>query len=222
MVSGTNLKHMLRYRRNWNWTKFKGSPACVKWNFRDLENLDQAIKCVRQKNRQVAVQAGGNLGIFPKRLAEDFRSVYTFEPDPILFSHLKKNAPEKNIKAFEAALGCSREPVGVACCRRDNSGRPVHEGLTHIAGPGVIPQMLLDDLKLKACGLIYLDIEGYELNAFRGAEETINKFKPVLAFEVNSNIAHYDSSKVEIRDWVVAHGYRKVLRKNGDDIYVPL
>lgn len=214
-----NLKRMTRYRRYWDWQKFAGSPECVAWNFKDLRNLDAALKLAR--GRMAVVQAGGNLGIFPKRLAEEFRVVYTFEPDPVLFGHLRKNAPEKNIRATQAALGCSREPVRMACCRRDDSGRPVHEGLTHVAGAGDIPQVLIDDLKLKKCDLIYLDIEGYELNALKGAVETIARCRPVLALEINSNIAHYDSSKQELREWVAARGYVQKLRQHGDDIWVP-
>ena len=220
VMSRVNLKNMLRYRRKWNWAGFEGSPACVKWNFKDLANLDVAIRLAR--SRKVVVQAGGNLGLFPKRLAEEFKIVYTYEPDPILFAHLKANAPEKRIVAQQAALGCSRESVRMSCCRRDGSGRPVHEGLTHVSGSGDIPQVMIDDLNLGECGLIYLDIEGYELNALRGAERTIRRCRPVLAFEVNSNIAHYQSSKQELRDWVSQLGYKKKLRQSGDDIYVPV
>lgn len=206
------------YRNYWDWLRMKGSQECLYWNMKDLPNLDVAMKLT--KGRTAAVQAGGNLGIFPKRMAEEFETVYTFEPDARLFGYMKHNAPEKNIVAMQAAIGNSREPVKMDCRRRDGSNRNVHEGLTFIAGPGVIPQMLVDDLKLAACDLIYLDIEGYELNALRGAEETIKKYKPVIALEINGNIAHYNATKEEIRSWIEVHGYTKVVRQNGDDIYV--
>lgn len=216
----SSIKKMKRYRSGWPWNKFRGSEACLWWNFRDLANLDFALGLVR--GHDVAVQAGGNLGIFPKRLAEIFKKVYTFEPDPILFSHLRHNAPEKNIVAAQVAIGCSHEPVSLECHRRDLSGKPNHEGLTHVSGSGDIPQVMIDDLELKACDIIYLDIEGFEFNALRGAVKTIAKYRPVLGVEINSNIAYYSSDKREIRSWIENLGYKKVARVPGDDIYVPV
>jgi len=197
-----------------------GSRACLKWNIRDLRSLDYVI--ARTPRRKVAVQAGGNLGLFPKRLAEVFAAVYTFEPDKVLFSYLEHNAPEHNIIPVNAALGCSREPVSTACGRRDDSGRDVHEGLTYVSGSGDIPQVMLDDLNLQACDLIYLDIEGYELNALKGAEMTISKHRPILAVECNGNGRHYGSTKQELRAWLKARKYKAIKRIHGDDIYTPL
>lgn len=213
-----NLARARYYRPHWPWSSFKGSEACLKWNLEDLATLDIAIG--HAAGRSVAVQAGGNLGLFAKRLAEDFETVITFEPDPVLYGHLRSNAPEKNITAIAAALGDSCDSVGLACCRRDNSGRAVHEGLTHITGSGDIPQVRLDDMNLQALDLLYLDIEGYEFNALRGAEQTVRKFKPVIGVEINGNVSNYSYTKEELRGWIESLGYVKVLRHRGDDIYV--
>jgi FkbM family methyltransferase len=214
-----NVRKCQEYRSQWPWTLMRGSQRCLQLNARDLYSLDKLMMLT--KGRKVAVQAGGNLGLFPKRLAEEFEWVYTFEPDAGLFECLEYNAPEKNIIPVMAALGCENTPVSVRCRRRDGSERPVHEGLTHVSGAGTIPQVRIDDLKLKHCDLIYLDIEGYEFNALRGSVETLNRFKPVLGLEINGNIAHYGTSKQEFRDWLARMGYEKVARIHGDDFYVP-
>jgi len=215
-----NRRRLQNYRPNWNWKGFQGSDACLKWSFRDLENLERALTFVRHK--RVVVQAGGNLGIFPKRLAEDFVEVHTFEPDPILFGWLKANAPEKNIFAQQAALGKSREPIRVSGERRDTSGRAAHEGLTHVAGAGEIPQILIDDLALRRCDLIYLDIEGYELNALQGAERTIETFRPVIVVEINGNCKHYGVTDKALRGWIRERGYKCRFTLNSDEVFVPL
>lgn len=212
-------QQMRSYRPDWDLRAMRGGHACLKWNLKDLPSLDLALQLT--KGRKAVVQAGGNLGLFPKRLAEEFAAVYTFEPDKQLFAHLEHNAPEPNIVSVCAALGCSREPVSVDCRRRDQSGRPVHEGLTFIAGAGDIPQVMIDDLALEHCNLIYLDVEGYELNALKGAVQTLQRCRPTLALESNTNIKHYASSRTELHEWVVAHGYKKITRINGDDIYKP-
>jgi FkbM family methyltransferase len=214
-----NIRRARSYRARWDWENMRGSKECLQLNLRDLGSLDETMRLT--KKRSVAVQAGGNLGLFPKRLAEEFKAVYTFEPDRSLFACLEHNAPEENIVPINAALGCDRSPISVACGRRDGSGRPVHEGLTYINGEGDIPQILLDDLKLEACDLIYLDIEGYELNALRGAANTIARYMPVIAVEINGNGRHYGSSKDELRNWIADAGYVRVNRLHGDDIYVP-
>lgn len=213
-----NLKRLKAYR-DWNWTNFQGSAACIKWGFRDLQNLDAALAFV--PGRDVVVQAGGNLGIFPKRLAEEFSTVITAEPDPVLFSAMAHNAPEKNVTPIQAAFGCERSPVGLSGKRRDSSGRAVHEGLTHVSGSGRITQILIDDLQLRACDLIYLDVEGYELNALKGATRTIEEFRPVIGVEINRNIAHYGQTGAELRSWIESHNYKRVLSMNSDEVFTP-
>ena len=202
-----------------SWTNLRGDPICLKWAIRDLKNLEAALTYT--PGRHTVVQAGGNLGVFPKRLAQVFETVHTFEPDAELFRLMKANAREPNIVMHKAALGCVRDTVSVACKRRDSSGRAVHAGLTHIAGPGNIPQMLIDDLELVVCDLIYLDIEGYELNALIGAAITILRCRPVIVVEINRNIEHYGSSANAVRDFMLCRGYSRALSMNSDEVFVP-
>lgn len=204
---------------HWNWLNFKGSEACLKWSRRDLETLKKALRYV--PGRTCCIQAGGNLGIFPKKLAEEFSVVYAFEPHPMLFSAMSQNAPEPNIRKIRAALGANNKPVRMACKRRDKSGRPVHEGLTHVAGPGTIPCMRIDDLKLPVCDLIYLDIEGYEYFALQGAAETIARCRPVIGVEVNRNIAFTGHTADELRTLILSAGYVHRLTSHSDEIYTP-
>jgi FkbM family methyltransferase len=214
-----NISQLRAYRPKWPWANFLGSSACLKWSFRDLQNLDEAIRLT--KGRACAVQAGGNLGIFPKRLAEDFDRVVTFEPDHGLFAKLKVNAWESNVHAIRAALGRERTPVSLSRKRRDASGRPTHEGLTHVSGAGSIPQTRLDDMDLKACDLLYLDIEGYELYALQGAESTIARHRPVIGVEVNRNIEFYGHTADELRSWITSRGYKLAFALNSDEVYTP-
>lgn len=213
-----NLRVMKSYR-DWDWINMRGSAACLKWGFRDLQNLEAALPYVPR--RDTVVQAGGNLGLFPKRLAEEFSNVITFEPDPTLFAALVHNAPESNITAINAAVGQSRDSVSLSGRRRDTSGRAEHEGLVHISGRGRIRQMLIDDLELETCDLIYLDIEGYELNALIGASGTIDRLNPVIGVEINRNIAFYGSSANDIRSWIVSRGYRRVISMHSDEVFIP-
>jgi hypothetical protein len=50
--------------------------------------------------KKVVVQAGGNCGVYVKRYAELFETVYTFEPSPILFYCLNLNVTNPNVFKF--------------------------------------------------------------------------------------------------------------------------
>jgi FkbM family methyltransferase len=201
------------------WHQFAGSQLGLKWNRRDLPNLDRVVARVPQK--RVALQAGGCLGIFPKRLAASFDTVYCFEPSPALFPLLCQNAPERNIIRFQAALGYDRHLVGVSQQRRDGKPDP-HEGITHVSGAGPIPTMRIDDLGLPVCDLIQLDLEGFELYALHGATATLARCRPVLCIEINKSLGFMGIEKATVRSFIVAAGYRFVERLQSDEIFVPV
>lgn len=207
------------YRKNWDWKGMVGSAACIKWGFRDLENLDVVLKMFTGRTR--AVQAGGNIGLFPKRLAEEFAEVVTFEPDENLYNALRINAPERNIKAYRCAVGEASGGVKLSSERRDSSGRASHEGLTHICDAGDIPMVTIDSFEYKECDLIYLDIEGYEIHALRGAVRTIERCRPAICVEINRNIEYYGATADELRTFITSFDYVAVDARNSDEAFLP-
>jgi FkbM family methyltransferase len=205
----------------WNWSAFKGSSHALKYARRDLPCLDAVI--ARTPGRTAVVQAGGNVGIFPKRLAQHFETVYTFEPGLDLFPLLYANAPEPNIVKFQAALGDTRGLIGLSRSRRKTAKPGIeHEGLTHVDGAGVVPVLRVDDLALPVCDLMYLDLEGYELYALHGAADTIRRCRPVIAVEVNQNIAYYGQTAEDLRATLAAFGYARVDIQASDEVFAPV
>lgn len=203
----------------YDWSTFKGSEAGLKWMRRDLPHLDRIIARVPQ--RRVAVQAGSNLGIYPKRLAKYFESVYTFEVAADLFPMMYANAPEPNIYRYQAALGYERAMVGTSRRRRD--GKPdTHEGITYVSGPGAAPTLRLDDFSLPICDLVSLDVEGYELFALQGAVDTIARCRPLLAVEINKNAAFMGFTEEDVRQSVCSLGYRLIERLSSDEVFEPI
>ena len=198
---------------------YVGSAEALKYTLRDLPQLDKTIALAR--GRQVAVQAGGNLGLYAKRLAEAFATVYCFEPDVELFRLMQINAPAANILRYHAALGDARGLVGTSRVRRD--GKPnSHEGITHIAGDGVIPTLRLDDLGLVTCDLIVLDVEGWELFALRGARETLRRCRPLVSAEINKQIEHVGLTGDDVRHELHAAGYARLQVFGSDEVYAPV
>lgn len=203
----------------WNWNAFAGSAQALAYNKRDLPMLDRIVAMAR--GRSVAVQAGGNLGVWPKRLSELFATVYAFEPAADLFARMMRNAPESNIVKFQAALGCERGLVGMSQVRRDGKSN-AHEGITHVSGPGNVPTLMVDDLGLTVCDAIILDIEGYELYALMGAVDTLRRCRPLVAAEVNKSLDYVPISESDIRGFFATQGYQYETTFGQDHVYVPI
>ena len=126
--------------------------------------------------KRVAVQAGGNVGVWPKELAKHFKEVLTFEPDAVNFACLTRNVTESNVMTFRVALGDELKSVGMA-------RHAFNCGAHQVDGEGDIPMRTIDSLNLEHCDLIQLDIEGHERQALLGAKETIQRCRPVIVLE---------------------------------------
>lgn len=176
-----------------------------------VHELEEAIKYCTKFN--VAVQAGGNCGIFPRYLAKKFKYVYTFEPDSENFFCLVHNATAENIIKFQAAVGMKdHPPVGLVCDRKN-------AGAYHVKESGVIPVISIDHLRLPACDLLQLDIEGYELFALKGAEETIRKYSPVIMIEHKKHAERYGAHPGDVIHFIKSLGYQERMAVRRDIIF---
>ena len=177
-----------------------------------IEDCDTAASYCTQ--RRTVIQAGGNAGVWPKRLARTFERVVTAEPHPLLWQCLSLNITEDNIEAYQAALGSKPGHVGMRMCDEDNFGAQYVE-----EGVGSIPIMRIDDLGIDDCDLICLDIEGYELEALKGAQATIERCHPVIVVEDKGLSERYGTSENAIGEWLLRFGYRLADQLNRDKVY---
>lgn len=203
---------------HWNWKKFAGDPDAIRYAKRDLLTLELALGIFT--GRTACVQAGGNVGIFPKYLAQHFEAVYTFEPYPENFTALALNANERNVYAYQAALGADRGLVGLKKQRRD--GKPsTHAGVVHVDGAGTVPTLLVDDLDLPVCDFLCLDVEGYEVYALRGALQTIRRCRPAIMIEVSEHASALGFTPEFVREAVRQHNYKQALVRQSDEVWIP-
>lgn len=150
---------------------------------KEFEGLRDKL-LAKTKHRGTIVQAGGCCGLYPRLWLESFQRVYTFEPDPLSFHCLVNNCQSPDIHKYNAALGHTRGTIWLnGMDNLQNVG--MHQVATNRTGDLSlqVQVMLIDDLELDACDAIQLDIEGYEYPALKGAEKTIEKFRPVIATE---------------------------------------
>ena len=159
-----------------------------------VQHLDEHVfPLVPEKG--VAVQAGGAMGVWAKRMSQVFQDVYTFEPNPQSFYCTSFNNPEENVHAYNAALGNERKMIKVG-----TPGNEINYGANRVVGDGPVPTLRVDDLGLNRCDLLMLDIEGFELFALQGAFETIKAHGPLIVLEDKgcSRDFGYQKGKVEM------------------------
>lgn len=176
------------------------------------------------RQHRTAVQAGGNVGLWPRRLAQSFRRVITFEPEPISRECLIANVPS-HVEVVAAALGSraglceiARHKLGSHCIEEAGVTRtpPIKPNRT-VALVGTVDALGLEDLDL-----LQLDIEGYEWLALTGAHATIARCRPLIQVELRNHTKHYGQSDDAVRELLVSHGYREVSRQQGSDfVFAP-
>jgi FkbM family methyltransferase len=156
------------------------------------------------RTKGVCVQAGGFIGMWPRRLLKFFEVVHTFEPRAAHFECLKKNAPG----AFARRCVLGPEMGSVEIAPKNGGCTTVREG-----GGMHVDQITIDSLKLTRCDAIYLDIERYELPALEGAFGTIKEYHPVIALEQK------EDTTPEYLSFMKKLGYKLQTRVHGDWIY---
>lgn len=159
-------------------------------------------------SRRTAVQAGGNIGLWPRRLAKDFQRVITFEPDALSRACLRMNVPA-HVEVRTEALGDVAGTIGFR--HKDLGSHRVDP-----QGPAVTV-IALDELTLIDLDLLQLDIEGYEWHALMGAAQTIERCRPLIQVELRDIAVRYGRSNDEIRRLLASWGYVQVSEQQGSD-----
>jgi FkbM family methyltransferase len=199
-----------------------GCPLKIKGLGREWEWPDNDVKCravvfewaadLKQvyphcRGLRTTIQAGGNMGVWPWLLAQRFARVITFEPEPDCLRCLRANLAGTGIEIHGAALG-------EAPSRGDMIYVPANMGAQFVQPGDAFPIVTIDSLGVQDCDLIYLDIEGFEMKALRGADATIRASKPVIVVEDKNLLG---TKKGDIEKWLAAdYGYRVVARPHRD------
>ncbi|HUY35433.1 MAG TPA: FkbM family methyltransferase [Pirellulales bacterium] len=160
---------------------------------------------------QTVLDVGANIGAHTVALATlvgPTGRVLAFEPRRALFYCLCGNVAINGldqVRCQQAAVGDAQGQIQVP----EVDGPPDNnsDGLSpaqDLRGRATYPVPLLriDDLKLAACDLIKVDVEGMECQVLKGAAETIRRFQPVLYVEHDRT-----ENSAALRDWLRREGY---------------
>lgn len=163
------------------------------------------------------IQAGGNGGVFPLALSALFRTVLTFEPDRTNYDALQLNTMDvQNVIPFWGALGDQTANVGVIEHEPGNCGAHRVEYLPDTEAGS--PCYRIDKLMTKP-DLIWLDVEGFELQALKGAAETIGQHKPMVITEEKRLGRLYGYEDEAISEFLGQFGYSQCSTHAQDRMY---
>lgn len=175
-------------------------------SLRHVQSLEYILQRCRRK--RTAIQAGGNVGIWPRRMyLAGFQRVITFEPDAISRACLEKNVPP-GVSVRHEALGSA--PGRCAIARKSLGSHRVVDG-------DDVDVVTVDSLDLRDVDLLQLDLEGYELHALRGAQLTLDRCRPMVQVELAGFTAKYGASDVDVFDLLRRRGYRIAAQQIGSD-----
>lgn len=143
------------------------------------------------RNCDAFIDVGAYVGYYTLFAAHRCRMVVAFEPDPrnflILTANLKMNGLD-NVYICNAAASSE---IGYAKLRlgKSSAESSLTSYLKDYAGTIDVKTMTIDDvvasLGLERVNILKVDVEGYGLNVFKGAEKTLEEFRPIIVFEVH-------------------------------------
>ena len=151
------------------------------------------------QNAEVFVDCGAAYGDTALQFLEVFGGkVYAFEPDKVEYQKLLNNVRHTpNIIPANAGLGevTSKKSFNTF----DNGGFGMG-GLFEEGGTEIAQVCTIDEAVSEVPTFIKMDIQGYEMNALRGAEKTISKYKPKMAI----CIYHKTSDFLDVPEYVLS------------------
>ena len=171
----------------------------------------------------VFIDIGANIGQtsmnLSKKLGKIAHKIYAFEPIPSTYEKLKYNILLNNfssIEIFNIALGNEEDIMKMEMsCPTNSGGFKMTPKNSIIKNEWVqVLQKKLDDFyKLdNPIQFIKIDVEGYEIEVLKGAEQIIKKYTPVMVIELNDlNLKRQNSSAKELVSYVKELGYKNII-----------
>jgi FkbM family methyltransferase len=187
----------------------------------DFEEIELLKTFINKKNF-VFVDVGANLGMYTLGLAkiitENFGTVYSFEPQRILYYMLCGSIvlnDYENIFCYNKAVGDTNGEIDIP---NFDYTKPLNFGSIEFTNTQKeklsqnraeskekVEIITLDGfLKLNRLDFIKIDVEGMEINVLNGAKQLISKYKPIMFVE------HLKNDRKRLTEAINDLGYKKI------------
>ncbi len=182
-------------------TYFEIDPSdYMQWHiFSNVKDLawKKAVEAVAKSKfaTPVIIDVGSNVGAFSLKAAcnvpsEKSASIFAFDPNPYIKEKFLKNL-SLNKTSFEnthfilAAVGSEEKEIEFSFSKSNSGGGKVEGSNENLFLTKLVTlDSFVEHNNLEDICFLKIDVEGYEPFVFEGARKLIQKFRPVIYFEV--------------------------------------
>lgn len=205
--------------------KFKYTPdgdkRSIKWNY------EKSAKTIKEfiTNDDVIYDIGANILDHSVYYAinYDVKKVYAFEPIKKYFDMGLKNIEDfnaKNIIAMNIGIGSKNEKLKIAL---DNEGSSILN-VSQNKNIETVQIMTIDSLvekkEILPPTIMKIDVEGFGVEALKGMEKTLLKYKPIILFEYHPHVSSIPMEEIESKLQMLRKlEYVPVKKMNGIEFY---
>ena len=189
-------------------THFKSSD----WQEYQLPQYRRLVK--HAQNRSLVLDVGAHCGIMTRRMARDFYRVVAFEP--VHYNLLRNNTVDlPNVEIHPVAATDRNTGAVPIQLNLENSG-DCRIGVSPDAIRITVDQRTIDSYNFSGVGAIKMDIQGAELQALKGARNTILGDRPTMMLEIELT----DPNRLAIEQFLFDLDYRQIYRRSADTIWI--
>jgi len=162
-----------------------------------------------------AVDVGAHVGLWSRVMAMDFTKVTAFEPLAEHRACFVRNVEAANVNLLPHAVGSQSGIINIHM-PHDNTGH------AHVLDQGEKCRMIaIDSITLDPIDFLKIDVEGFEQPVVMGAEQTINRDRPVIIVEQKAdNAERYGRGRWDAVNLLKAWGMKEAQVLAGDHIMV--
>lgn len=187
----------------------------------DLENLNKKYNLKIKGVLHIGAHYGQEFSVYEKMNLTD---VIFFEPLPQTFMVLQENIGNK-AKLVNKALGNDNKKVimNVESANKGMSSSILKPNIHLLQYPHIkfettveVDMVKLDDyilsenLQSSSHNFINIDVQGYELEVFKGAKDTLNRIDYIMT-EVNREFVYENNARIEeIDSFLSSYGFERV------------
>ena len=163
----------------------------------------------QNKKFKTVIDIGAWCGTWAKAMEPFAKKVIAFEPDKVHFACLERNCTI-NCDPRQEAVGSENKHISLTEDDFTQAKRVEKEG--------DIRMVTLDSLAYENVDLIKIDVEGYEMEVLKGADNTLADTQ-YLMIELNNNTKKYGSSNIDVEKHIKSLGFKLLLEHWPDKVF---
>lgn len=185
--------------------------------------IDNFVNHQPTSNNVVALDIGANVGSYSVALADKFKCILAFEPNPYVFKVLEANIylnRTHNVLPYQIALGDKNEVlnlyeseewnIGMASLTQYSEHARVISSAKVSVGDEFIPPLMTEG---DVIGFVKIDVEGHEKKVISGLRKILAQHKPLIGLEISGGEVGAELKK-DLREIGYEHFYWIERRKS--------